>query len=387
MEEKHKDDVHAEVFLQVPQEDSQPTKSGVNQDTVLSNVTTFPVTADNPSYCSYDWNILQNIKREHKLPENMCEDSTDSQNGDSVASGLQNVKCEEQLQELNEQETILPSVKTDLPSTWTCDVNELTAVKPDENVDLGEYDKYNVETRHWAVCPLGVLEEVKDEHTLDVSDTLPVEYGSHSVGQNQYDISTKHANMKCRIQLKLHERAYSGVKSYTCDTCGKSLITPSALKVHERTHTGVRPYVCNSCGNSFKRSYALTVHERTHSGVKPYTCDTCGKFLITSSALKVHERTHTGVRPFTCDTCGKSFKRSDILIRHEKTHSGDKPFTCDTCGKSFIQSSALKWHAMTHTCVRPFTCDTCGKSFVHSSALVLLDSWKIIRTVLCTHGT
>ena len=111
------------MFLQVPQEDSQPTESGVNQDNVWSNVTTFPVTADNPSYCSYDWNILQNMKREHKLPENMHEDSTDSQNGDSVVSGLQSVKCEEQIHELNEQQAILPPVNTDLASTWTCDVN------------------------------------------------------------------------------------------------------------------------------------------------------------------------------------------------------------------------------------------------------------------------
>ena len=115
MEEEDQDNVHAEVFLQFPQEDSQPTKSGVNQDTVLYNATTTsPVPAYNPRYCSYDGNILQNIKSEHKLPENMHEDS---QTGRSIVSVLQSVKCEERLQELNEQEAIHQSVNTDLAST------------------------------------------------------------------------------------------------------------------------------------------------------------------------------------------------------------------------------------------------------------------------------
>ena len=95
MEEEDQDDVHAEVFLQVPQEDSQPTEPGVDQDTVLSNATTtFPVPVDNPNYCSYDWKIIQNIKCEHKLSENMREDSTDSEKGHSIVSDLQSVKYE-----------------------------------------------------------------------------------------------------------------------------------------------------------------------------------------------------------------------------------------------------------------------------------------------------
>ena len=123
MEEEDKDDVHADVFLQVPQEDSQPTESGVNQDTVSNATTTFPVPVDNSNDCSYDWKIIQNIKCEHKLSENMREDSTDNEKGHSIVSDLQSVKCEERPQELNEQHAILPSVNTDLASTWTCDVN------------------------------------------------------------------------------------------------------------------------------------------------------------------------------------------------------------------------------------------------------------------------
>ena len=50
MEVKDKRDVDAEIVLQVSQEDSQPTESDIDQDTVLSTVSaTVPVPANNPT--------------------------------------------------------------------------------------------------------------------------------------------------------------------------------------------------------------------------------------------------------------------------------------------------------------------------------------------------
>ena len=105
-----------EVVLPVSQHDSQPPESDVNQYTVLSTVSaTYPVTAINPTYCTNDYNLLQNINREHKLPSDMHEYIGSSQNdncvGGCIVTGLQSVRCDKQLQEFNEQQAIIPLLK------------------------------------------------------------------------------------------------------------------------------------------------------------------------------------------------------------------------------------------------------------------------------------
>ena len=360
MEGNDKHDVDAEVVLQVSHEDSQPTESDIDQAIVLSTISaTVPVLGNNPRYCYYDYNMSRKLKFE--LQENTHNDSEYNQQVHSVddrnVSCLQSVKCEEQVQECNEQRSILPLVNTDNTSPWTFDVNALIEVKP-EKADPGEYGRNSDEIRHWVVCQDGVLKEVKTEHTLDVSDILPVEYGSHNVDQKLCNSSTNLATMDCPITVP--ERTRTCVKPFTCDTCGKSLVkSAEVLKVLERTHTGMNPYICNMCRK-------IQTYETVHTH---FTCDTCGKSFAQRCALVEHERIHTGVKPYTCETCGKSFVRSGALTVHERKHTGVKPYTCDTCGKSFIHSGHLKVHERIHTGVRPYTCDTCGKSFTRSTTL------------------
>ena len=251
---------------------------------------------------------------------------------------MQSVKCEEQRQKLHEQQAIHSSIETDQVSTWIYDVNEVKASR-------GEHGRNNDEVKHWVVCPGGVLKQVKAEHTVGVSEISPAE----DVDPISHSSGTNHSKMECESQLKVRERIDTGLKPFTCDTCGRSFAVFSTLAVHKRIHTGVKPYICDTCGRSFALSATLKRHEGTHTGVKPYTCDTCGQLFAQSGTLTVHERTHTGVKPFTCDTCGKSFCLFGSLVAHERTHIGVKPYTWDTYGKYVDKSVVLLLYERTHT--------------------------------------
>ena len=126
MEEKPEHEAHSQFVTQDSQDDtrpaephslfvvqySQPTESDIDHRTVLSTAA-FPVPSDIPTNCPYDYKILQNVMCEHKLPENIPKDIAGIQNGhsadDRIVSGLISVNCEEQRQEVDEQQSILPS--------------------------------------------------------------------------------------------------------------------------------------------------------------------------------------------------------------------------------------------------------------------------------------
>ena len=143
MEEKPEHEAHSQFVTQdsqddtrptephsqfVIQDDSQPTESDIDHRTVLSTAA-FPVPSDIPTNCSYDYNILQNVMCEHRLPENIPKDIAGIQNGhsadDRIVSGLPSVKCEEQRQEVDGQQSILPFMDKDKVPTRSCDVNKI----------------------------------------------------------------------------------------------------------------------------------------------------------------------------------------------------------------------------------------------------------------------
>ena len=197
--------------------------------------------ANNPTHSSYECILSETIKCELKLPENVQEDGAGNQQEHSVVFGFQSVKCEPQRQELHEQQSIDSYIDTDQTSTWTCHVNE---VKVENKASRDEHGRTSDEVNHWVVCPGGVLKEIKAEHTLGVSEVSPVE----DVYTRSHSSGTNHSKMECESQLKVHERIDTGVKPFTCDTCGQSFAYSSALTVHERIHTRVKPYTCDTCG-------------------------------------------------------------------------------------------------------------------------------------------
>ena len=201
---------------------------------------------------------------------------------------LISVKCEECTQELNEQSHVLPFSSTDQETNWTNDANETIQLKQEKKEYPDGYDGSSEMTRHWVVCPDGVLQEVKAEHTSDVSDILSGEDCSVNVGRKLRIHTCTHHN-------SIHDEEMNGKLStdHTCDVASTQL----------RRHDNV-----------------LKVQERMSRRVKHFGVDTCGEQLAHLSELKVRKRTHTGVKPFTCDTCEKSFTRSGHLKRRNSSY-------------------------------------------------------------------
>ena len=396
MDDEGKHGVHSDTHLQVSDaacQYSASTDSDIEQNNMYSAVASdCEMSADFPTHRVDDYNVLQRItyaRREDVEAVDAYSRHADGIHGHTV-NCLISLKCEEHTQELNEQIHVLPVSSTDQETNWTNDANETIQVKQEKKEYPDGYDGGSEMTRHWVVCPDGVLKEVKAEHTSDVSDILHGKDCNVNVDRNlctrtctyHNNIHDEEINGKlstCDVAstqfrrhdnvLKLQERMSKRVKHFAVDTCGEQLAHLSELKVRKRRHTGVKPFTCNTCEKSFPRSADLKRHEMVHTGVKPFTCDICEKSFTQLVHLKQHEMRHGGIKPFSCDTCGKSFTQSGHLKQHEMRHEGIKPFSCNTCGKSFTLAGDLNRHEMIHTGIRPFTCDTCGKSFTQSGHL------------------
>ena len=74
--------------------------------------------------------------------------------------------------------------------------------------------------------------------------------------------------------------------------------------------------------------------QKTHSGMKSYTCRYCKKSLSCSLHCKQHKQTHTGEKPFTCKHWEKSFSDPSSYRKHEWIHTGEKPFICNLSSKN-----------------------------------------------------
>ncbi|KAF6738229.1 Zinc finger and BTB domain-containing protein 16-A [Oryzias melastigma] len=136
-----------------------------------------------------------------------------------------------------------------------------------------------------------------------------------------------------------------------CNVCGAELPDNEAVEQHRKMHSGMKTYSCELCGKSFLDSLRLRMHLLSHSaGEKAIVCDQCGAQFQTEESLEAHRQIHTGSdMAIFCLLCGKRFQTQTALQQHMEVHAGVRSYICSECNRTFPSHTALKRHLRSHT--------------------------------------
>jgi len=113
--------------------------------------------------------------------------------------------------------------------------------------------------------------------------------------------------------------------SFTCNICGKSLLTVKGFNAHRMLHENVRPWKCPHCGLGFTLKDHWSCHiQKVHQQeqAKPHKCYECDQVFREFAQLREHKkRQHGGLKasnkPYPCDECKLVVYDEQHLNRHK----------------------------------------------------------------------
>ncbi len=186
------------------------------------------------------------------------------------------------------------------------------------------------------------------------------------------------------IDLKSHRARHKATRNHVCDICNKTYLYRGDLNTHKLTHTEEKDRktcpVCNA------KCYDLKRHIKRHNAVKSFLCNSCGKSFLTKFELNTHQLMHTGENKATCPIC---YGKYSALAEHMQGHqSNRKLFSCPVCSKELKTKKGLKIHKLQHQEIREkLQCLKCEKEFISKKGLKLHLEAQHIKDVQTTVST
>uniref|UniRef100_UPI00358EC57C zinc finger and BTB domain-containing protein 11 isoform X2 n=1 Tax=Myxine glutinosa TaxID=7769 RepID=UPI00358EC57C len=133
--------------------------------------------------------------------------------------------------------------------------------------------------------------------------------------------------------LYAHMASHSNTQPFRCLECGHEFFQKALFHHHLRNAKhkkrgrppNPRTLYCDICQKSFSYVREFTRHFNNHTGMKPFSCITCGLTWADSRSLKRHVRMHTGERPYICPMCDHSHLDARTLRTHLARAHGQTP--------------------------------------------------------------
>ncbi|CAG9790046.1 unnamed protein product [Diatraea saccharalis] len=163
--------------------------------------------------------------------------------------------------------------------------------------------------------------------------------------------------MKDEESWKIHIEEHN-LKEYTCYYCGRMYKKEIGFNNHIRKHEMYMKLKEIRQKQGEKRSIQLEkqklekqMAEQKQS--KEFTCEVCGRTILSERALLWHRRLHTNERPFTCKTCGRGFVSSNRCKQHALCAHTTPKLRCPLCPalfhmRSMVNSHIKKVHLKSH---------------------------------------
>ena len=173
---------------------------------------------------------------------------------------------------------------------------------------------------------------------------------------------------------------------------------------------------CSVCGDVCNHSYTSKVTTAAtclKSGIKTYTCKTCGTSYTETIAATGHTYntkvtnatcTAAGSKVHTCSGCGHTYSEaipalghnysSKVTVEPTCTTAGVKTFTCANCQGTYTEAISATGHSYNTEVVKPtctaagytlYTCKNCSHSYTGNRTAALGHSYKTVTTAAtCT---